>query len=91
MFLFLSSVAFGQNVYIPDANFKKYLVKNAKINTNRDSEIQLSEAKSYSGSIDCSNRSIQDLKGIEAFTTLTSLNCSFTRLASLDVSKRCFN
>lgn len=35
---------FGQNVNIPDANFKAYLVANTDINTNEDSEIQVSEA-----------------------------------------------
>ena len=27
-------IGFGQNVYIPDANFKAYLVGNSAINTN---------------------------------------------------------
>ena len=87
VFVFISSVAFGQNVHIPDANFKKCLVENAKINTNGDNEIQLSEAKSYSDTIDCSNREIEDLTGIEVFTAITSLNCERNKLKLLDVSK----
>ena len=44
----------AQNVTIPDANFKAALVANASINTNMDSEIQITEANSYSGSINLS-------------------------------------
>ena len=36
--------SFGQDVNIPDVNFKEYLVGEPLINTNGDSEIQLSEA-----------------------------------------------
>ena len=42
--LCLPMIGFGQNVNIPDANFKAYLVGNTAINTNGDSEIQVSEA-----------------------------------------------
>ena len=42
--LCLPFIGFGQNVNIPDANFKAYLVGESDINTNGDSEIQVSEA-----------------------------------------------
>ena len=45
--VFLSASFFGQNVYIPDANFKAYLVVNFDINTNEDNEIQVSEASAF--------------------------------------------
>jgi len=81
-------IVFGQpsNVNIPDANFKAYLVGNTAINTNGDTEIQVSEATPFAGSINCSNLGIFDLTGIEAFTALTDLNCNSNQLASLDVS-----
>ena len=41
--LYLPIILFGQNVNIPDANFKAYLVGNSAINTNGDTEIQVSE------------------------------------------------
>ena len=44
--LCLPMIGFGQNVNIPDANFKAYLVGIAAINTNGDSEIQVSEQQS---------------------------------------------
>ena len=85
--LVLPFIGFGQNVNIPDANFKKYLIDNTAINTNRDKEIQVSEASAFNSEIDCFMMDISNLKGIEAFTTLTSLNCYGNQLTSLDVSK----
>ena len=64
IFLCLPIVGFGQNVNIPDANFKAYLVGNTAINTNGDTEIQVSEATVFNGGINCS--SISNLTGIEA-------------------------
>ena len=77
----------NDNVNIPDANFKAYLVNNTAINTNGDKEIQLSEASAFNDTIACSDMNISNLKGIEAFTALTYLNCSYNQLKSLDVSK----
>jgi len=84
--LCLPMIGFGQ-VYIPDANFKAYLVGNTAINTNGDGEIQVSEANSFSGTIVCSNLNISDLTGIESFTVLTVLDCGINQLTSLDVSQ----
>ena len=85
--VFLSANLFGQNVNIPDANFKAYLVENPEINTNNDTEIQLSEATAFTGEIDLDELGITDLTGIEAFTALTELYCSGNQLTTLDVSK----
>ena len=80
-------IGFGQpTVNIPDANFKAVLVGNTTINTNGDTEIQVSEATAFNGQISCSNYNISDLTGIEAFTALTSLGCSNNQLTALDVS-----
>lgn len=74
-------------VYIPDANFKAYLLGHAGINTNGDSEIQVSEAAAFNGTIDCNNRNISNLTGIEAFVNITTLRCNNNLLTSIDVSK----
>ena len=84
--LCLPLIGFGQNVYIPDANFKAYLVGNTLINTNGDSEIQGSEANSFNGSINCNNMSIADLTGIEAFISLDRLSVHYNNLSTLDIS-----
>jgi len=90
-FSFLLSLSvFGQNVYIPDANFKAYLVADSWINTNGDAEIQVSEANSYNGSIICANMNISDLTGIEYFTAISVLVCSGNNLDTLDVSQNTF-
>jgi Leucine-rich repeat (LRR) protein len=74
-------------IYIPDANFKTSLLNDHAIDLNGDNEISFSEANSYTGSINVSNKSIADLTGIEAFTRLTGLSCNFnSSLNTLDVS-----
>ena len=84
--LALPLIGFGQNVNIPDATFKAYLLGNTAINTNGDTEIQVSEASAFKGAIDCGDMNISNLTGIEAFTALTWLRCSNNQLTSLDVS-----
>jgi Leucine-rich repeat (LRR) protein len=85
--VFLSANLFSQNVYIPDANFKALLVAVSQINTNDDTEIQVSEASAYYGILVLNDENISDLTGIEAFTALTFLVCSYNQLTSLDVSQ----
>ena len=76
----------AQIVNIPDANFKAALVAGTLINTNQDSEIQVSEASAYSGTLNVSNLNISDLTGIEEFTFLIVLDCSYNSLITLNVS-----
>lgn len=73
-------------VYIPDAIFKNYLLNNEAINTNGDDEIQITEAQSFTGEILVFRMGITDLTGIEAFTSLTLLDCLGNQLTSLNVS-----
>ena len=84
--LLIPMMSFGQNVNIPDANFKLFLLANPNINTNGDSEIQVSEAIAFTGGIYCVGQNISELTGIEAFTALTELECGVNQLTSLDVS-----
>ncbi|UXX79939.1 Ig-like domain-containing protein [Reichenbachiella carrageenanivorans] len=83
----ISLGAMAQNVNIPDANFKAYLVGNTNINTNGDTEIQVSEATAFTGAININNDGISDLTGIEHFTNLTYLIAPFNQLTSIDVSQ----
>ncbi|WP_179352158.1 T9SS type A sorting domain-containing protein [Winogradskyella vidalii] len=78
--------AFAQNVNIPDANFKAYLVGDTAINTNNDSEISVAEAQAFTGALDVSDLSIADLTGIEAFVNITGLDCYSNNLTAIDVS-----
>jgi len=78
--------AFSQNVNIPDANFKAYLVGNNAINTNADTEIQITEATAFTGTISCNNLNIANLTGIEAFTNLGVLTVNNNNLTSINVT-----
>ena len=80
-------LCFGQNVNIPDSNFKAYLLSDSAINTNGDEEIQLIEASVFTGIIECVKLNISDLTGIREFTSLTSLYCGENQLSTLDLSK----
>ena len=69
-------------VEIPDPNFKAYLLEN--FDANKDGEISLLEAKEVKG-MNCSNKNMQDITGIEKFVNLESLNCSNNQLTMLDI------
>ncbi|MDT7831847.1 T9SS type A sorting domain-containing protein [Flavobacteriaceae bacterium S356] len=76
----------SQNVNIPDANFKAALVGDSNINTNSDSEIQVSEAAAFTGTIDVMSQSISNYTGIEAFINITGFDGRFNDVSSIDVS-----
>lgn len=85
----ISAIGFGalaQDVNIPDANFKANLVGNSAINTNADTEIQVSEAAAFTGNIFGNNLGITDLTGVEAFTALDGLYVRDNNLGTIDVS-----
>ena len=87
LLLCLPSIVSGQNVNIPDTNFKTYLIGEPLINTNGDSEIQVSEANIFNGTIWCENMNITDLTGIEHFINLTGLYCPYNQITSLNLSQ----
>ncbi len=78
-------------IAFPDSLFKARLLDTSRhsIDTNKDREISIAEARNYTDSIDVSRKDwheIKDLTGIEHFTNITSLDCSRNSLTSLDVS-----
>lgn len=77
----------AQIVNIPDAVFKAVLVANASINTNNDTEIQVSEAQNYTGAILCGGQGISDLTGIEYFPNITELFCPTNNITDVDLSQ----
>ena len=72
-------------VIIPDAKFFKYLLANDSINLNKDSTITLDEAKRVKF-LSATVLGIKNLKGIEAFTSLTYLDCSGNQITELDIT-----
>ncbi len=85
--IFSISSVLAQNVTIPDANFKAALVANTSINTNEDTEIQVSEAQAYNLELEVNDLGITDLTGIEAFVNLFGLNCNNNQLTTIDISQ----
>ncbi len=79
-------IANAQIVNIPDANFKAVLVADASINTNMDTEIQVSEAAAYTDPIYVANQSITDMTGLEAFINIPAFNCGNNNISVLDIS-----
>ncbi|WP_405605427.1 T9SS type A sorting domain-containing protein [Polaribacter sp. Asnod1-A03] len=71
---------------IPDYNMKAALVADTTINTNEDSEIQVSEAEAFTGTLVLEALDIADLTGIEAFKNITGLNANDNNLTIIDLS-----
>lgn len=76
------------NIIFNDADFKAELIKNDNIDLNKDDEISYAEAASYAGEIDLSMKTkVDDIREIQYFTNISELNCSYSNISSLDVSK----
>ncbi len=73
-------------VYIPDILFKAELLSDTLINTNKDDEIQVTEATAYSGKVNVSGKNIERFTGIEAFVNIDTFMCSNNLSDSLDLS-----
>ena len=75
-------------VNIPDANFKNALLNhNPVVDLNNDGEIQVSEAESFTETLNLDSQNIADLTGIEAFINLTGLSVYNNKLQVLNVSE----
>ncbi len=69
--------------HFPDANFREYV---KEFDTDKNGSFSADEIAAVTY-IDCAEREIRSLKGIEKFTALENLNCGYNRLETLDVSK----
>ncbi len=67
----------------PDANFREFV---ERYDTNNNGSLSAAELAAED-KMDCNNRNIANLKGIEYFTALTYLRCDKNLLTSLDVSR----
>ncbi len=87
------TMSYAQYVNIPDANFRKALIK-AGVDKNKDGKISTYEAKrkkslklmEFKGNV-WKGLNIKDLTGIEAFTELTTLDVRQNKLTKINVSK----
>jgi len=82
--IFLSICSYASNIYIPDANFKNYLLSEGyDTDIPSDNEISTDEAAAVNGVLLCANQNIADLTGIEGFVNITALYCYNNQLTSL--------
>lgn len=82
--IFISNKILSQTTEIPDTNFEQALI-DLGYDTTLDGQIH-TENIIWITFLNVSHKSINDLAGIEDFTALTSIDCSFNQLTSLDVS-----
>ncbi|MFT5779496.1 MAG: Leucine-rich repeat (LRR) protein [Crocinitomicaceae bacterium] len=85
MLIALNSQA--QQTYVPDDNFETFLEFYGMGNGIPDDDSVTTANISGVASISPMAMGITDLTGIEGFTSLTSLGCSFNQLTSLDLSQ----
>ncbi|MEG2065121.1 MAG: leucine-rich repeat domain-containing protein [Alistipes sp.] len=85
-------MATASSLFFPDAEFRKYLVEQKQFAlTANKADIDVTNAANIEKfgtltEINCKNKSIASLKGIEHFKALQTLYCSGNQLTSLDVS-----
>lgn len=87
-FLFLGfgiTSVHAQYVNIPNTTFKAWVLSHVSHPTST-TNITPAEAAAYTGAVNIGGNGITDLTGINAFTHITSLNCSANALTSLNVS-----
>ena len=82
--LFLQHQSINTPRHFPDPNFRAAVERFMEVEPG--GHFTRSEAAERSGALDCMNREIQNLDGIEYFPRITGLHCSRNRLTKLDVS-----
>ncbi|MCX7549415.1 immunoglobulin domain-containing protein [Xanthomarina sp. F2636L] len=71
-------------VYTPDENFSDAMSDYITIiDGDNDGVITYEEASSYTGTLDFSNQSIEDITGLEAFTSVTEINLQGNSITDL--------
>lgn len=75
--VWLNPTATAQEVYaIPDPAFRAYLHTNYPFLLNSNKELIISSANDFNGTLSCTDLGIQDLSGLEYFTSVVQINCS---------------
>lgn len=85
-YAFFSPYDCSLTTQIPDAKFEDKLIA-LGIDTDGKNGVVLSSSIATITTLDVANSGILDLKGVEGFKALTTLNCSGNQLKKLDLSK----
>ena len=83
-------IGFGQQTYVPDDNFETYLESNGLGNGISNDDNVYTSAIDTVTELHLSSLNINDLTGIEDFTSLTSLDCDDNNLTSLNISNNTY-
>lgn len=67
---------FGQTVVIPDANFRTCLVNDYPTLMDGSQELIITQAQGFTGTLLCDNQNIEDISGVEHFTSVTVIDFS---------------
>src|ERR1035438_860429 len=81
----ISGKSQGQNVYIPDTNFKAALINNGWVVADVNGNISYAEDATVTY-IDVTGANISDMTGIAAFVNITDLYAGGTSVSTLDLS-----
>ncbi len=99
--LLTTNLFFSQNINFADSNFKNALLNaystdligdqtfDFDADTNNDGEISMAEAEAVFG-LRIYGENISSLSGIEHFTNLMYIDCSFNDISSLDLSNNIY-
>lgn len=77
----------SQSVVIPDTNLRKALIAQLPSFFDSNQLLIKTKAAGFGGAIDCSNKKITNLSGLEEFIALSQINCSKNEITSLDPVK----
>ena len=83
--LVLGSLSFGQSTYVPDNNFEQALIDLGYDDVLDD--YVLTENIDHVNTLFLGNKNISSLTGIEAFNSISYIDCSQNHLTSLDISQ----
>jgi len=89
LLLLISTYSYGQYTSIPDINFEKTLIKLGYDDATPDGRILTSRINKIEY-LDVSLKFIEDLTGIEDFTSLRNLYCNSNKLTTLNITKNFF-
>jgi len=75
----------AQNTYVPDDNFEQALIDLGYDSGPLDDYVPTANINTVT-TLEIASKNIQDLTGIEAFTSLEYLGCAFNQITTLDLS-----
>jgi gliding motility-associated-like protein len=74
----------AQTAQIPDSSFRNFLMTNyLSIMDTLTGDVIIAKADSVNGTLNCSNRNIKDLNGLQHFINIQRINCSNNQITNI--------